>query len=481
MKYIPVIGLEVHVELSTKSKMFCGCPADPFGKQPNTQVCPVCLGLPGALPIANKVAILDTIKMGHAFKCTIANFSKFDRKHYFYPDLPKAYQISQYDMPLCTNGLYMLNVSFPRHAGLDPVSASDIGTGQRQIADQARNDGDTQPIRIRRIHLEEDTGKLVHEKLDGKRVSLIDFNRSSVPLMEMVTEPDFHDTESISEFLREVQLVVRYLEISTADMEKGSMRLEANVSMYGEEINDENIGLSKFELPDYKVELKNINSFKFLEKAIKAELKRQEDLLEKGEKIPQETRGYDEVHDETFSQRSKEDAKDYRYFPEPDLPPMRFTDEEIESIKSELPELPSSKRERFVKEWGLSSQYIETLLSDKVRGEYFEEAVAEGLKHNVSAKTIADLIVNKSLDKDYPEPEGLVKKIVELTKRSYAEPEAVKLAVEQVVQEQTKPVTDYKNGNANVVGFLIGQVQKILKGQGEPKLIQELLLKELQK
>lgn len=449
--YIPVIGLEVHIELSTKSKMFCGCPADHFAKAPNTQVCPVCMGLPGALPIANKEAVLDTIKMGHAFKCQIANFSKFDRKHYFYPDLPKAYQISQYDMPLCTNGLATLS--------------------------------DGSPIRIRRIHLEEDTGKLVHEKLDGKRVSLIDFNRSSVPLMEMVTEPDFRDVEAISEFLREVQLIVRYLGISSADMEKGSMRLEANISLMEWTEEDEPVlrSVKSEKLPDYKVELKNINSFKFLEKAIKAELKRQEELLSKGEKVPQETRGYDEDHDETFSQRSKEEAKDYRYFPEPDLPPMRFTDEEIQEIKDSLPELPESKRQRFKTEWGLSNQYIETLLSDKVRGEYFEQAVTVGEKHSIAPKTIADLMVNKNLDKEFEEPEGLVKKVVELTKKSYAPAEEVKTAVEQVVLEQTKPVTDYKNGNANVIGFLIGQVQKILKGQGEPKLIQELLLKELQK
>jgi len=446
MEYIPIIGLEVHVELSTKSKMFCGCPADPFGKQPNTQTCPVCLGLPGALPIANGKAVKDTIKFGLAVNCKISHFAKFDRKHYTYPDLPKGYQTSQYDMPLCLSGVTTLS--------------------------------DGKPIRIRRIHLEEDAGKMVHEKLDGKRVSLIDFNRSSVPLMEMVTEPDFHDTESISAFLKEIQLIVRYLGISSADMEKGSMRLEANVSLF--QSQDTSYMIQDTDLPDYKVELKNINSFKFLEKAIKAELKRQEVLLESGEKVKQETRGYDEDHDETFSQRSKEEAHDYRYFPEADLPPMRFSDEEIASIKDSLPELPQSKREKY-SQWQLSTQYIETLLSEKTRGEYFEQAVTVGQKHNVSAKMIADLMVNKSLDKEFAEPEGLIRKIVELTKRSYAEPEAVKLAVEQVVQEQTKPVNDYKNGNGNVVGFLIGQVQKILQGQGEPKLIQELLLKELQK
>lgn len=446
--YIPIIGLEVHIELNTKSKMFCGCPVDHFGKQPNTQVCPVCMGLPGALPYASKEAIEYTIKMGHAFECTIANFSKFDRKHYFYPDLPKAYQISQYDLPLCQNGKFQMP-------------------------------NDKLHIRLRRIHLEEDTGKLVHEKIDGKRVSLIDFNRSSVPLMEMVTEPDFHDVESASAFLREVQLIVRYLGISSADMEKGSMRLEANVSLLEQRTKNNEHG--EGELPDYKVELKNINSFKFLEKAIAAELKRQQELLEKGEKVKQETRGYDEVHDETFSQRSKEDAQDYRYFPEPDLPPMRFTDGQIEEIKKSLPELPGTKRKRYGTELNLSSHYTETLLADKVRAEYFEEAVASGAKHGVSPKTIADLMVNKNLDKEYPEPHGLIKKIVELTKKSYAPAAEVELVVKQVVAEQEKAVTDYKNGKGQIVGFLIGQVQKILKGQGEPKLIQELLLKGLQK
>lgn len=431
-KYIPVIGLEVHIELSTKSKLFCKCPADHFAVKANTQVCPVCLGEPGALPYTNKEAVESVIKFGLAMGCKINLFSKFDRKHYFYPDLPKGYQISQYDLPLCGEGKFRVN--------------------------------------IRRVHLEEDTGKLVHETIDGVKSSLIDFNRSSVPLMEMVTEPEFHDTASIVSFLKEVQLIARYLEISNADMEKGSMRLEANIS------------LSKDgSLPDYKVEIKNINSFRFLDKAIRVEIKRQEELLSKGEEIVQETRGWDEVKQSTFSQRTKEEANDYRYFPEPDLPPMRFTQEQISDIKKELPELPEEKRKRFTSVYKLPNDFADIIVSEKARADYFEEAVKLGQGGTLSAKTVADLMINKKLDLEYPEPAGLIRKILELTSVEYASQAETEVAIIEVMSENQKAVNDYKNGKGEVVGFMIGMVQKKLKGKGQSQTVREKLLKELQK
>ncbi len=425
-----VIGLEVHIELSTKSKMFCRCSADHFGKQANTQVCPVCLGLPGALPFTNEEAINSTVKFGLALGAKINKFSKFDRKHYFYPDLPKGYQISQYDLPLCIEGNLTL---------------------------------EKEKVRIRRVHIEEDTGKLQHT--EGK--SLIDFNRSGVPLMELVTEPDFSDVDEVINFLQEIQRIVRYLGISTADMEKGSMRLEANVSL-----------TDTGEFPKYKVELKNINSFRFLRKALQYEFERQSEILSKSQKVGQETRGYDEKSGKTLLQRSKEEANDYRYFPEPDIPPMKLKDEDINKLKGSIPELPSEKREKYMK-LDLPSNYIDVLIDSKERAEYFEEAVELGKKENISAKIIAGLMVNQNLDKDIDDPAALIKKIYQLTQKSFASTDDTKKAVEKVVKDNPKAVKDYREGKGEVIGFLIGQVQKELKGQGDTKIINQFLLKSL--
>lgn len=424
------MGLEVHIETNSKTKMFCGCSQDHFAKTPNSQTCPICLGLPGALPFTNKEAVLKTVKLGLALNCKISKFSKFFRKHYFYPDLPKGYQVSQLDSPLCIGGELL---------------------GKK----------------INHIHLEEDAGKLIHETIDNEKTSLIDFNRSGCSLIEIVTEPVFHEVYEVIEFLKELQLISRYIDISDCDMEKGSMRLEANISLSSNE-----------KLPNYKVELKNINSFKFLDKAINAEILRQENVLDNKGKLIQETRGYDEIKKTTFSQRSKEASHDYRYFPEADLPPIVLDDSDIKKLKLEIEELPSVKRERFLINYAISKEYVDILVSDINKAKYFEEAVK--IKPDL-AKTIANLMINKNMDKNYEEPTGLVKKIVEITKVNYSTSDEVLKAIRTVIENNPDVVISYQSGKGQVIGFLIGQVQKILNGKADAKVVIEKLKESLHK
>ncbi len=395
----PIIGLEVHVELATQSKMFCGCPADHFGVKPNTHTCPVCLGLPGALPVPNKKAIEWTIMLGLALGCKINKESKFDRKNYFYPDLPKGYQISQYDQPLCV-------------------------------------DGKLDDIRIRRVHLEEDTGKLQH--VDD--LTLVDFNRSGVPLVEVVTEPDFRSIDQVDFFLKKLQRIIRYLRISGADMEKGSMRLEPSISL--SPITNK----TKFQLPNYRVELKNINSFRFARKALEYEILRQQK-----EKPTQQTRGWSETKGETLPQREKEGANDYRYFPEPDIPPLRLDQKLVSSIQKLVPELPDAKLTRFVKQYDLTEYFSNILVEDKAISEYFEQAVKDG----GDPKAIANFMVNKK-DQLPDVPAELVQM---MTKSKNDQTKDQSAAIEQAISENPQAVADYKGGTQGAIGTIANSVR----------------------
>ena len=429
LNYQPVIGLEIHIELKTKAKMFCGCPADHFAKKPNTQVCPVCLGLPGALPVANKKAIEWTVFAGLALDCQIPLLSKFDRKNYFYPDLPKGYQISQYDMPLCKNGK--------------------LGK-----------------VQIRRVHLEEDTAKMIH----SANRTLIDFNRSGVSLMEIVTEPDISSAQEAKEFLKKLQQNVRYLGISDCDMEKGSMRLEANISV--KKPNEQ-------KLPGYKVEVKNLNSFRFVEKAIDYEIKRQAQQIRAGKKLIQETRGWDEVKQATFSQRVKEEAQDYRYFPEPDLPPISWQKKQIKAIRAQLPELPEKKLTRFVKEFGLSNYQAQILVADLQKLSFFEETISLGKKYQLPIKDIANVIINKRVDIKKISPDQLVKILIaQKTKPKISQQKIIKI-IKHVLKTNPKVIEEYKRGKETVVEFLVGQVMRQTKSQADPNQARRLIVIKL--
>ena len=432
-KYQPVIGLEVHVELKTKSKMFCGCSADYFGQKPNTHTCPVCLGLPGALPVPNKKAIEWCIMIGQALNCEIPLFSKFDRKNYFYPDLAKGYQISQYDQPFAVKGFI------------------ELSNGKK--------------IGITRVHMEEDTAKLMHQfgNQKNENYSLIDFNRSGVPLVEIVTDPDFDNAEDVKEYLQRLQQIVRYLDVSFADMEKGDMRLEPNISLRSNNTNTTNTTnkpISNKDLPPYKVEVKNINSFNFVGKAIEFEIKRQTEILDKGDTPAQETRGFVESSNSTVSQRSKEDAMDYRYFPEPDIPPIRWQESQISNFKSQIPELPDAKTKRFEQEFGLSPYDAEILTREKALAEFFEKAVTDGKKFDIDPKKIANYIINKKPNIEDTLPAELIQSIVQVHQVSSVDEDKLNEIIEKVLKENPKAVEDYKKGKETVIMFLVGQVMR---------------------
>jgi aspartyl-tRNA(Asn)/glutamyl-tRNA(Gln) amidotransferase subunit B len=433
MNYKVIIGLEVHVELKTQSKMFCGCSTDYFGQKPNSHTCPVCLGLPGALPVPNQQAIEWCVQIGLALNCQIPLFAKFDRKNYFYPDLSKGYQISQYDEPFCLGG---------------------------HIQIKGKKFG------ITRVHMEEDTGKLTHE--GGS--SLIDFNRSGVPLVEIVTEPDFDNPKDVKVYLRKLQQIVRYLGVSDADMEKGQMRLEPNISI--------SLNSNSKILPKYKVEVKNINSFGFVEKAIDFEIKRQLEILEKGDTPKQETRGWDEEKNGTVSQRVKEEANDYRYFPEPDIPPIRWAAKQIEILKSQIPELPDEKLTRFEKEFSLSMYDAEILVKDDQQANYFEQAVKDA-SGKVTPKQIANYIINKKISIDEILPAKLIEDILTANKTEEININELRAIVQKVLQDNPKVSAEFKNGKENVIQFAIGQVMYIIKKKIDVNIVRKLILEEL--
>ncbi|MEI6650827.1 MAG: Asp-tRNA(Asn)/Glu-tRNA(Gln) amidotransferase subunit GatB [Candidatus Moraniibacteriota bacterium] len=490
MKLIPVIGMEVHVELKTASKMFCAC-ANGLGQEsePNIHICPVCTAQPGALPTPNRLAIESVQRAGLALGCELLKHSKFDRKNYFYPDLPKGYQISQYDEPFC-------------------------GKGELTI-----REGKT--VGITRIHMEEDTGKLTHPT--GADHTLVDLNRAGVPLMELVTEPDLETSSDARLFCQKLRQIFRYLDISDADMERGQMRCEVNISLHAE-------GTEK--LSGTKVEVKNINSFKAVEKSIEFEIRRQTEELEAGHVIVQETRGWDENRQGTVSQRKKESAHDYRYFPEPDIPPFSFTEADFDALRLTIPELPAAKEQRFSEQYGLSAEAITVITSEKPTADYFEAVVSEiGAKKDGGElvgdvekairlaanylvtelrKRLADL--GKSIDGSGITPENYAEFITiladgkinssaaqsvlaEMLQGGDNDPshiiERLNLAqmsdtgelegiVDTVLSTNEKSVADFRAGKQNAFQFLIGQIMSASKGKANPKMVAEILKKKLE-
>jgi len=464
-EYKPTIGLEVHAELKTNTKMFCNSKNDPDEKKPNVNICPVCMGHPGTLPVINKEAVKHVIKVGQALGSTIADFTEFDRKNYFYPDIPKGYQISQYKYPIVSGGT------------LDDVQ-------------------------ITRVHLEEDTARSTHEAGD---YSLIDFNRAGVPLMELVTEPVIHSSKQAGDFARELQLLLRTLGVSEANMEKGEMRVEANISV------------SKGDIRGTKVEVKNLNSFRSVERAIEYEIKRQSEVLEKGEKVVQETRGWDENNGKTFSQRLKEESHDYRYFPDPDLPKLKLG--EVEEFKNiEMPELPWEKRKRYQSEYGIKEEDVESFVYNVELGNLFEEVIAEfngnkdlirlasnyitsdlvGLMklsgsgfEKVVPISLASLIrmagdgvlssrgakdILATMFEEGGEPEQIAESKGLLQKSDEGE---LKEIVLKIIADNAKIAEEYKSGKESVLQFFVGQGMKETKGSANPSVLAKLFKENL--
>ncbi len=483
----PTLGLEIHIELKTNSKMFCSCKNDADEKRPNFNICPICLAHPGTLPVINEEAVKKVIKTGLALNCSIPQESKFDRKNYFYPDLPKGYQISQYDKPFCKEGYLEIPTS------------------------QDFSKLELKKIRITRVHLEEDTGKLLHP--EGAEYSLVDFNRAGIPLMELVTEPDLSSGLEVRRFAEELQLILRYLGVSDADMEKGQMRVEVNISLS----SNKKLGT--------KVEIKNLNSFKSAEKSVDYEIERQTKVLKNKGKVIQETRGWNDEREETFSQREKEEAHDYRYFPEPDLPPVVLDEEFINKIRAEIPELPAEKRKRFAKEYGLDAKSIEIFTDNKDLGEYFEKVVSE-MKTDAKEEKIRALIklatnyiitdlqglvgTNFSEENCKITPENFAefitlindgkitsktaKEILVEMQKTGADPSAIiderglnqvtdegeiEEAIKKVIEENQSAVEDFKKGKQNVLQFLSGRVMAATRGKANPQIVQKLLKKIL--
>lgn len=490
MEYEVVVGMEIHFEVKTKSKMFCSCANNPEETIPNKNVCPICMGQPGTLPTINKDAIKKVVEAGLAIGCEIATFSKFDRKNYFYPDLPKGYQVTQYDLPLCKNGFLEVN-------------------GKK--------------IRVNRIHMEEDTGKLVHPA--GASYSLVDFNRSSVPLAELVTEPDIRSAADAKEFCKQLQLIVRAIGVSDGDMEKGHMRCEANISIRP-------VGREEF---GTKVEVKNLNSFRAVERAIEYEIKRQTEVLNEGGEIVQETRGWNADKQITFTQRKKESAHDYRYFPEPDLPPMDLSKEagvfDVEALRASLPELPLMKKYRLMEQYGLTEESAKIFSEDYDLANAFEEVISEleawveakDIDHGAMEKltklaanyaltelqklmyacntAVRDCKISKenfaefitmiyegtvsssgaqTLLKEMFETGGDPSDILDAKGLTQVSDEGViEKSVDAAIAGNQKSVDDYKSGKGNALQFLIGQVMKESKGQANPKVAEELLKKKL--